>query len=76
MLILTFSRVTLSEIKYDYIVSNHIYKRDVQGNFDANIVKEYRINQIYGYKIWLKLEQAGLISDVLNGKIIQTSGAT
>jgi len=75
MLILTFSRVTLSEIKYDYIVSNHIYKRDVQGNFDANIVKEYRINQIYGYKIWLKLEQAGLISDVLNGKIIQTSGA-
>ncbi len=62
----TFSSKYNSKITKDYIAPIEIATASINGNLNFETGIEYRLQNVYGEEIWLKLERAGYTPEKLN----------
>lgn len=64
----SFPQSFCDNIRSDYVASENIVNRIVQGNQSFDTGMETRLHAAYGEELWLKLERAGITPESLNGR--------
>jgi len=62
----SFPKSACAAVTTPYVAPDSIVNRTIHGNETFDTGTEYRLQPTFGEELWLKLERAGLTSDVLN----------